>query len=323
MRDLIVLTGATAVGKTELSLELAAKIRAEIISVDSMQIYQDMDIGTAKVSENERDSIKHHLLDFLPPDQDYSVSKFQTDCDQTIAEIKSRDKIPLLVGGTHLYLRSVLEGFMLPEIEPDYGLRENLNQLAEEKGREAVHQILAEKDPKTAEKLHPNDLRRVIRAVEIFEQTGKTKSFYKKKQEKRPPRYSAYKFALVRSRENLYQRINQRVDLMMENGLLEEVKLLLNKYDKLSDTAQQALGYKELISYLNDQLSLEEAVYEIKKRSRHFAKRQLTWLRKEEGLIVFDIEKEDKDFILTEMLKIIKGEKNYEQEYKKRKEIDF
>lgn len=323
MRNLVVLTGATAVGKTELSLELAAEIEAEIISADSMQIYKDMNIGTAKASEKERALVKHHLLDFLPPDQDYSVSKFQTDCDQIIAEIKAKDKMPLLVGGTHLYLRSLLEGFMLPEIEPDYDLREKFNQMAEKKGTEAVHQILAEKDPKTAEKLHPNDLRRVIRAVEIFEQTGKTKSFYKKQQKERPPRYSAYKFALIRSRENLYQRINQRVDLMMENGLLEEVKFLLSKYDKLSDTAQQALGYKELISYLDGQISLEDAVYEIKKRSRHFAKRQLTWLRKEKDLIVFNIEKESKKNILKEMLEIIKGEKDYEREYKKRKEIDF
>ena len=323
MKDLIVLTGPTAVGKTELSLELAEKIDAEIISADSMQIYKDMDIGTAKASEAERETVKHHLIDFLSPEADYSVSQFQDDCDQLITEIKSRKKIPMLVGGTHLYLRALLEGFMLPEIEPDYELRQKLEDLAEAQGTEAVHDILAQKDKITAEKLHPNDLRRVIRAVEIYEQTGKTKSYYKQKQQQRPPRYSAYKFALIRSRENLYQRINQRVYLMMEAGLLAEVKFLLNKYENLSDTAQQALGYKELISHLNGEISLEEAVYEIKKRSRHFAKRQLTWLRKEENLIVFNIEEENKADILDIMLKLIKGEKDYEQEYQKRKEIDF
>jgi len=323
MRDLIVLTGPTAVGKTELSLRLAQKIEAEIISADSMQIYQEMDIGTAKASKAERKQVKHHLIDFLSPEADYSVSQFQDDCDRVIKEIKAEGKIPMLVGGTHLYLRAVLEGFMLPEIEPDYQLRDNLEKMAAAEGTEKVHQILAEKDSKTAEKLHPNDLRRVIRAVEIYEQTGKTKSFYKKKQQERPPRYSAYKFALIRSRENLYQRINQRVDLMMKAGLLEEVKTLTEGHLNLSDTAQQALGYKELISHLNGEISLEEAVYEIKKRSRHFAKRQLTWLRKEENLIVFNIEEETKDNILETMLKLIKGEKDYEQEYKKRNEIDF
>lgn len=323
MRDLIVLTGPTAVGKTELSLELAQRIDAEIISADSMQIYKEMDIGTAKASEAEREIVKHHLIDFLSPEADYSVSQFQDDCDQLITEIKAREKIPMLVGGTHLYLRAVLEGFMLPEIEPDYELRQNLEELAEAQGTEAVHDILEKKDEVTAEKLHPNDLRRVIRAIEIFEQTGKTKSYYKKKQQQSPPRYSAYKFALIRSRENLYQRINQRVDLMMEAGLLDELKFLLNKYENLSDTAHQALGYKELISHLNGEISLEEAVYEIKKRSRHFAKRQLTWLRKEENLIVFNIEEENKDDILNTMLKLIKGEKNYEREFQKRKEIDF
>lgn len=323
MRDLIILTGPTAVGKTELSLDLAKKVDAEIISADSMQIYQEMNIGTAKASAAEREQIRHHLIDFLSPEADYSVSKFQDDCDQRVAEIKSRSKIPMLVGGTHLYLRAVLEGFMLPDIEPDYELRQRLEALADSEGTEAVHKILAEKDSLTAKKLHPNDLRRVIRAIEIYEQTGKTKSYYKKKQAERPPRYSAYKFALIRSRENLYQRINQRVDLMMEEGLLAEVKSLLEKHENLSDTARQALGYKELISHLKDEISLEKAIYEIKKRSRHFAKRQLTWLRKEDNLIVFNIEDENKDEILNTMLKLIKGEKNYEQEFQKRKKIDF
>lgn len=323
MKDLIVLTGPTAVGKTELSLKLAEKIETEIISADSMQIYKEMDIGTAKASESERAKIKHHLIDFLSPEADYSVSQFQKECDHLISEIRLKEKKPLLVGGTHLYLRAVLEGFMLPEIKPNYKLRQRLENLAESKGTKAVHQILAEKDFITAKKLHPNDLRRVIRAIEIYKQTGKTKSFYKKKQKQRPPRYSAYKFALIRGRENLYQRINKRVDLMIKNGLLAEVEQLLNKYQKLSDTAQQALGYKELISYLQGEISLKEAIYEIKKRSRHFAKRQLTWLRKEEDLIVFNIEKEDKNNVLNTMLNLIKGEKNYEQEYEKRKKIDF
>lgn len=322
MKDLIVLTGPTAVGKTELSLDLAKSIDGEIISADSMQIYKDMDIGTAKATNKERKIVNHHLIDIIDPDEDYSVSRFQEDADKAIKRIKERGKIPLLVGGTHLYIKAVLEGFMLPDIEPDFDLRQDLEEIADKKGTEEVHSILAEKDPETAEKLHPNDIRRVIRAIEIFEQTGKTKSQFKKEQEKRPPRYSANKFALIRSRENLYQRINKRVDIMMDNDLLEEVKFLINNYN-LSDTARQALGYKEVISYLDGKISLEGAVEQIKKRSRHFAKRQLTWLRKEKGLIVFDIENEDRDIILEEMIAIIKGEKDYERQYKKRKQIDY
>lgn len=323
MRDLIILTGPTAVGKTKLSLELADKVKAEIISADSMQIYKKMDIGTAKASQEEREKIKHHLIDFLNPEKNYSVSKFQKDCDQAVKNIKSKNKKALLVGGTHLYLRAVLEGFMLPEISPDYELRNTLEKMAADKGNQAVHNILDKKDPKTAGKLHPNDLRRVIRAIEIYEQTGNTKSYYKSRQEKRDPRYSAYKFALIRSRDNLYNRINKRVDLMIENGLLNEVKNLLNEYPNLSDTAQQALGYKEIISHLKGKTSLEKAVYEIKKRTRHFAKRQLTWLRKEDNLIVFNIENETEDNVLSTMIKLIKGEIDYEREYKKRKKINF
>lgn len=323
MRDLVILTGPTAVGKTELSLKLAKKIKAEIISTDSMQIYQEMDIGTAKAAKAERKQVKHHLIDFLNPENDYSVSEFQKDCDQIIKKIKAKDKLPLLVGGTHLYIKAVLEGFMLPEIEPDYDLRASLEKMAAEKGNKAVHQILDQKDPRTAAKLHPNDLRRVIRAVEIYEETGKTKSYFKKRQEERDPRYTAYKFALIRDRDNLYQRINQRVEKMLEAGLVEEVKSLLAKHSKLSDTAYQALGYKEIIAHLDGEISLKEAIYEIKKRSRHFAKRQLTWLRKEENLIVFDLEEETQAEILAIMLELIKGVRDYEQEYKKRKNINF
>ncbi|MCC3143909.1 tRNA (adenosine(37)-N6)-dimethylallyltransferase MiaA [Halanaerobium sp. Z-7514] len=322
MRDLIVITGATAVGKTDLSLEVAHKLDTEIISADSMQIYKEMDIGTAKAAQAEQEKIKHHLLDFVEPDQDYSVSEFQKDADQAIKEIKSRDKIPLLVGGTHLYIKAVLEGFMLPKIKADQELRAKLQNLAETEGNQKVHNILAEKDPKTAQKLHPNDLRRVIRAIEIFEQTGKQKSVYKKEQKLRPPRYSAYKFALIRKRENLYQRINKRVDLMLEKGLLNEVQELIDNYE-LSETAKQALGYKELIAYLKAEISLEEAVEKIKKRSRNFAKRQLTWLRKEEDLIVFNLDQQSKESAADEIIEIVKGEKDYERELKKRSEIDF
>ncbi|SFL12336.1 tRNA (adenosine(37)-N6)-dimethylallyltransferase MiaA [Halanaerobium salsuginis] len=326
MRDLVVLTGPTAVGKTDLSLELANQIKGEIISVDSMQIYQEMDIGTAKATAEEQQRVEHHLLDLIKPTEEYSLAQFQNDCDQKIAELQKRDRLPLLVGGTNLYIRAVLAGFMLPEIKPQLALRERLENLADQSGTEAVHDILTEYDPQTAAKLHPNDLRRVIRAIEIYKATGKTKSFYKEQQQARPPRYSAYKFGLVRSREMIYQRINQRVELMLARGLLDEVRNLKNKYDNLSDTARQALGYKELLSYLDGQISKTEAVRLIKKRSRNFAKRQLTWLRREyrQGKIfIFNLEKETRADILQVMTAIIKGDSDYEQEYKKRSEINF
>ncbi|MGM0601685.1 MAG: tRNA (adenosine(37)-N6)-dimethylallyltransferase MiaA [Bacillota bacterium] len=305
MNKLLIITGATAAGKTNLSIELAKNINGEIISADSMQIYKDMNIGTAKAGIELRNEIPHHLIDIITPDMEYSVSLFQEDADKAINEIRSRNKTPIIVGGTVLYIKALLEGFMLPDIEPDYELRKHLNSLAKTEGTQQVHNILKEKDPALADKLHPNDLRRVIRGIEIFEQTGKTKTYYKKMQKKKPPRYSAVKFAVKRDRKNLYKRINQRVDIMLDRGLIGEVENLLNKYD-LSKTAKQALGYKEIIEYLNKEISLEEAVNTIKKRTRHFAKRQLTWLRKEKNLIELNAEKNSPREMQEKIIDIIK-----------------
>ncbi len=305
MNKLLVITGPTAAGKTDLSIKLAKVLDGEIISADSMQIYKNMDIGTAKADKKIRRTITHHLIDIITPDKDYSVSLFQEDADRIIKDIRKRNKIPIIVGGTVLYIKAVLEGFMLPDIEPDYKLRKKLNNLAKSEGTEHVHSILKEKDPKLAEKLHPNDLRRVIRGIEIFEQTGRTKTYYKKIQQKKPPRYNSVKFAVKRDRKNLYNRINQRVDLMIEDGLIDEVKYLLNNYD-LSKTAKQALGYKEIIAYFDKKISLEEAINNIKKRTRHFAKRQLTWLRKEKNLIELNADKNSPEEMKNNIIDIIK-----------------
>ncbi|RCW51491.1 MULTISPECIES: tRNA (adenosine(37)-N6)-dimethylallyltransferase MiaA [unclassified Halanaerobium] len=305
MDKLLVITGPTAVGKTDLSIKLAEVLNGEIISADSMQIYKDMNIGTAKADKKIRSTIPHHLIDIITPDKEYSVSLFQKDADRIIEDIRARNKIPIIVGGTVLYIKAVLEGFMLPDIEPDYKLRKKLNYLAKSKGTEHVHSILKKRDPKLAEKLHPNDLRRVIRGIEIFEQTGRTKTYYKKMQKKKPPRYHSVKFVVKRKRKNLYNRINQRVDFMIESGLIDEVKYLLDNYD-LSKTAKQALGYKEVIEYFNKKISLKEAINNIKKRTRHFAKRQLTWLRKENNLIELNADKNSPEEMKNNILDIIK-----------------
>ncbi len=292
---LVIITGPTASGKTSLSLSIATKLDCEIISADSMQIYQDMDIGTDKVTKNIRKNIPHHMLDIISPSKNFSVADYQKKVDQLIPEIKERGHLPLMVGGTGLYIKSVVEGFMLPEMEPDYELREHLTKEAEEKGTEFVHSKLARIDPPLAEKLHPNDLRRVIRGIEVYQLTGKTKTYYKKRQKEKSNRYHTIKFCLKRDRENLYRKINQRVDTMLAEGLLDEVRTLQNKYEKLSKTARQALGYKELFAYLSGEITLDKAVYNIKQRTRNFAKRQLTWFRRDDAYQWFNLDDQDQE----------------------------
>ena len=300
---LIIIVGPTAVGKTELSIKIAREFDAEIISADSMQIYKDMDIGTAKASLKNRKKVSHHMIDEITPEEEYSVADFQEKVDRLIPEIISRGKWPMLVGGTGLYINAVVDGFMLPEMKPDEELRSSLRHEAKEKGNEYVHDKLKEIDSVLAKKLHPNDLRRVIRGIEIYKKTGKTKTYYRKKQEKRPPRYRTLKIGLTRDREELYNRINQRVENMIDNGLLNEVKSLLEKYN-LSKTAKQALGYKELIKYLNNEIDLKEAVRLIKRDTRHLAKKQLTFLKRDDDIKWFNLTDTKKDSIFKEVINL-------------------
>ena len=295
--EVIAIVGPTAVGKTRLSLELAQEFEAEIISGDSMQVYRGLDIGTAKVEAKIRDEVPHHLIDIAEPEEEFSVADFQKEADKLIPEIHNRNKIPMIVGGTGLYIKALIEGFIFPETEADWDLRNRLEAEAEAKGTEAVHNKLAEIDPELADKLHPNDLRRVIRGIEVYQQTGNTITHYKKLAKKRPPRYDATIIGLYRDREILYNRINKRVEQMMEEGLLEEVKSLYEQgYDK--DTpAMEGLGYKELLSYFAGEYDLEEAVRLIKRNTRHFAKRQLTWFKKNDEIHWFDMER---DFVTIE-----------------------
>ena len=289
---ILVILGPTAVGKTALSLKLAEDFNGEIISADSMQIYRDMDIGTAKVSTDIRAKIPHYMIDIVCPEKNFSVADYQKEVDKIIPEICQKNNLPILVGGTGLYIKAVIQGFLLPEMEADKELRQRLQEKAKKYGNKYVHNMLAEIDACLAHKLHPNDLRRVIRGIEIYKQTGKTKTFYKWKQKQKPPRYHALKIGLTRKRAELYQRINLRVDEMIKKGLIEEVKYLHKKYD-LSKTALQALGYKEITGYLQKEYDLKEAKRLIKKNTRNFAKRQLTWFRRDDDIHWFNLSKMD------------------------------
>lgn len=273
----LVLIGPTAVGKTELSIDIAKHFDCEIISGDSMQIYRGMDIGTAKITEEEMAGIPHHLIDIKDPDEGFSVAEFQELVREKVTEITGRGRLPFIVGGTGLYIQAVLYDYEFPEASYDPVLREKLMEEADKKGIAPFYEKLMEIDPESAKKIHPNNKRRVIRALEIYYTTGETMSAINARQ-KSAPVYDCLILGLTMDREKLYERINTRVDVMMEKGLLEEAKKL---YDMdLGDVpATQAIGYKELFAYFAGELSLEEAVEQLKRNTRRFAKRQLTWFK--------------------------------------------
>lgn len=303
---LVVLLGPTAVGKTELSLKLAEEIKGEIISADSMQVYKKMNIGTAKVSYQEQKRVIHYLIDIIEPDEEFSVAQYQKTVDDLIPQIIKRGHLPLLVGGTGLYIKAVIEGFMFPELETDFKLREELQQIAREKGNIYLHNKLREIDHKLADRLHPNDLRRVIRGIEVYQKTGKTITYFKKKQEQKPERYRAIKIGLTRHREELYERINKRVDKMIQDGLIDEVRELVDQGYKISSTALQGLGYKEIIGFLNGDYSFEEAVILLKRNTRHFAKRQLTWFKREDDIHWFNLSQNSWYSVFNKVVTLIK-----------------
>lgn len=302
---LLVLLGPTGVGKTGFSLKIARRMNFEIISADSMQIYRRMNIGTAKVGNEERKVVRHHMIDIIEPDDDFSVADYKTLVDKLIPEIVKRGARPMLVGGTGLYIKSVMRGFLFPEMKINKKLRSQLFQEAEDKGNIYVHNKLKEIDPELAYKLHPNDLRRVIRGIEVYEETGKTTSYFKKKQTETPDRYKSLKIGLHRERSELYKRINQRVDKMIKDGLIEEVERLLEDGFKISGTALQGLGYKEIISYLKGEYDLAEAVRVLKRDTRHYAKRQLTWFRKDKSIKWINLSLLDSEDALKEIINYI------------------
>ena len=286
----IVIAGPTASGKTALSIELAKKINGEIISCDSMQIYKEMDIGTAKVTKEEMQGIKHYLIDFILPTERYTVSNFKKDSENAIEEILSKGKVPIVVGGTGLYVNSLIYGIEYMDMEFDSKYRDELMKKAEtDDGLKALYEEALKIDSKAMEKISANDKKRIIRVLEIFKATGKNKTELEILSREKGVKYDFKKFAINMDREKLYDRINKRVDIMIEQGLVEEVKAIYEKYDEYP-TAMQALGYKEVVEYLEQKISYEEMVEKIKQETRRYAKRQLTWFRKNNDYIWLDSE---------------------------------
>ena len=277
---LIVVAGPTASGKTGLSIEIAKAVNGEIISADSMQIYKYMDIGTAKATKEEKAQCPHHLLDIIEPDCEFSVADYTKLAHECIADIISRNKIPVMCGGTGLYIDSVVNDVDFGELDTDYGLRDELHKLAEKEGGEKLIEILREFDPVSAKRLHPNNLKRVIRAIEFYKTSGVPISEHQEMTKQKESRYNAVMFMINHDREVLYDRINQRVDIMVNDGLLDEVRSLMNKGYSPQLNSMQGIGYKEIISHLNGEITFDEAVEQIKQNSRRYAKRQLTWFRR-------------------------------------------
>jgi len=284
---IIVICGPTASGKTGLSIELAKKINGEIISSDSMQIYKDMNIGTAKPTIEEMDGIKHYLLDFVSPDKRYSVADFKKDATRAIEKILMNNKVPIIVGGTGLYVDALVKNISYSDIEIDLNYRKELEVIIEKEGLETLYEKAKQIDEKAIKTISPNDKKRIMRILEIYHQTGKTKTELEIASRLTPAPYEYIVFAIDWDREKLYERINQRVDIMIADGLIEEVKELLNKYDNFP-TAMQGLGYKEVVSYLKHELTKEEMIEKIKMETRRYAKRQLTWFRKNKDIIWID-----------------------------------
>ncbi len=285
-----VIGGPTASGKSKLAVELAKKINGEIISADSMQIYKEMNIGTAKVNKEEMQGVQHYLVDFVSPDERYSVSNFKKDAEKAIEEILEKGKTPIVVGGTGLYIDSLIYGIEFQNEEVDLEYREKLNKIADEKGLESLYKKAQEIDPEAMKKISINDRKRIIRVLEIYHKTGKTKTEQELQSRKNEVKYEYKVFAITMDREKLYERIEKRVDLMIEQGLIEEVKQILEKYHTFP-TAMQGLGYKEVVEYLEGFCTKEEMIEKIKKETRHYAKRQLTWFRKNKEIIWLDGEK--------------------------------
>lgn len=285
-----VIGGPTASGKSKLAVELAKKVNGEIISADSMQIYKEMNIGTAKVNKEEMQGVQHYLVDFVSPDERYSVSNFKKDAEKAIEEILAKEKTPIVVGGTGLYIDSLIYGIEFQDEEVDLEYREKLNKIADEKGLESLYKKAQEIDPEAMKKISINDRKRIIRVLEIYHKTGKTKTEQELQSRKNEVKYEYKVFAITMDREKLYERIEKRVDSMIEQGLIEEVKQILNKYHTFP-TAMQGLGYKEVVEYLEGSCTKEEMIEKIKKETRHYAKRQLTWFRKNKETIWLDGEK--------------------------------
>lgn len=280
-RPLIILTGPTAVGKTALSIGLAKAVDGEIISADSMQVYRKMNIGTAKIQQSEMQGVRHHLIDILDPGEDFNVVLFKKYALEAMKDIYSRGKIPVVVGGTGFYIQALLYDINFEDNNNDMSYRAELQTLAAEHGNSYIHDMLAGVDPESAEKIHENNVKRVIRALEFYKKTGTKISEHNDAESQKESPYNFEYFVLNDDRQKLYDRIDRRIDIMLEDGLLDEVKSLVDEGYSRDLVSMQGLGYKEMIDYIQERYTLDEAVYTLKRDTRHFAKRQVTWFKRE------------------------------------------
>ena len=305
-QKLVILTGPTAVGKSKLSIELAKRIGGEIISADSMQVYKYMNIGTDKISDEKMCQVPHHLIDFLEPTEDFNVFLFQKMVKEKISEIAGRGHVPILVGGTGFYIQAVLYDIDFTETDEDTTIRQELEERAKTEGPHALHEELRNIDPLSAQIIHENNVKRVIRALEYYKKTGKPISEHNEEQHQRISPYDFRYFVLTDDRKTLYSRIDKRVDQMIEDGLEDEVKELMKLCIPKSATSMQSLGYREMIGYLEGEYDLDRAIYLIKLNTRHFAKRQLTWFKRERDVIWIDKNEfgHNDELILKEMIRI-------------------
>lgn len=307
-KPLIILTGPTAIGKTSLSIALAKKINGEIISADSMQVYQKMNIGTAKIMPDQMSGIKHYLIDEIDPKEEFNVVRFQELANTYIQMIYEKKKIPIVVGGTGFYIQALLYGIQFEKNKEDSAFRQSLQELAKTKGEQYLHDMLEQVDEESAKQIHPNNIKRVIRALEYYHQTKTKISSHNERERKRTSPFEFLYFVLTDDRTILYENINKRVDQMIEQGLLEEVQSLQREGYHKNLVSMQGIGYKEMLSYLEGAYSLEETIFMIKQATRHFAKRQLTWFRREQEVIWVDKQlfQHSEEEVLQYMLSCIK-----------------
>lgn len=304
---IVIIAGPTASGKTALAIKLAKLLNGEVISADSMQIYRYMNIGTAKPTVEEMENVPHHLIDIINPDEEFSVALFKKYADEKIREITTKDKLPIIVGGTGLYINSLTYHLNFSDSAEDKEYREYLSNLAENHGNEYVYNMLKKVDPDAANKIHPNNLKRVIRALEVFKNTGTKISEYQKETQMHESDYNFYYIALDMPRDILYDRINKRVDTMVSKGLVEEVIKLKEMGYHRNLQSMQAIGYKEIFDYIEGDLSLQDSIELIKRNSRRYAKRQLTWFRKDSRINWINVFNQNIDTICSNIINDIEG----------------
>lgn len=308
MDALIVLTGPTAVGKTDLSIKLAKKVNGEIISADSMQVYEKMDIGTAKIKKEEMQGVRHHLIDIFPPTYDFNVSVFKELAEKAASDIISRGKIPIIAGGTGFYIQALLKGVEFKDEPENKEELERLERISkEEDGIDKLYKMLKEVDPASAENIHPNNVKRVIRALCYYNLHKSRISDHNCKEKAKESRYNSAYFVLTMDRKKLYQRIEKRIDIMLEDGLIDEVKSLYESGLNEKNVSMQGIGYKEILEYLEGKVSFDQAINNLRLNTRHFAKRQLTWFRHENDTIMINKDEyENDDAILEYMTGILR-----------------